>query len=60
MISSQQISANAKQQAIAIQQVLEAMNQLNQGAVQTASGISQTRVGTHKLNEAAVDLQTVV
>jgi len=60
VISSQQISANAKQQAIAIQQVLEAMNQLNQGAVQTASGISQTRVGTHKLNEAAVDLQTVV
>ncbi len=60
VISSQQISANAKQQAIAIQQVLDAMNQLNQGAIQTASGISQTRVGTHKLNEAAVDLQAVV
>ncbi len=60
VISSQQISANAKQQAIAIQQVLDAMNQLNQGAIQTASGISQTRVGTHKLNEAAVDLQVVV
>jgi hypothetical protein len=36
------------------------MNMLNQGATETASGISQTKVGTQKLNEAALNLQTVV
>jgi methyl-accepting chemotaxis protein len=43
--SSQQISLMAKQQAIAIQQVVDAMNALNQQVGQTASGISQTKVG---------------
>lgn len=60
VLSSQQISLNAKQQAIAIQQVVDAMTALNQGAVQNASGISQIKVGTQKLNEAALDLQAVV
>jgi methyl-accepting chemotaxis protein len=60
VMSSQQISLTAKQQAIAIQQVVDAMNMLNQGATETASGISQTKVGTQKLNEAALNLQTVV
>ena len=60
VLSSQQISLNAKQQAIAIEQVVEAMNSLNQAAAQTASGISQTKIGTQKLNEAALDLKAVV
>lgn len=60
VVSSQQISLNAKQQAIAIEQVVSAMNALNQAAAQTASGISQTKVGTQKLNEAALDLKTVI
>jgi methyl-accepting chemotaxis protein len=60
VLSSQQISLNAKQQAIAIEQVVEAMNSLNQAAAQTACGISQTKVGTQKLNEAALDLKAVV
>jgi methyl-accepting chemotaxis protein len=60
VLSSQQISLNAKQQAIAIEQVVEAMNSLNQAAAQTACGISQTKVGTQKLNEAAIDLKAVV
>jgi methyl-accepting chemotaxis protein len=60
VLSSQQISLNAKQQAIAIEQVVEAMNSLNQAAAQTACGITQTKVGTQKLNEAALDLKSVV
>ncbi|MEG4804390.1 methyl-accepting chemotaxis protein [Microcoleus sp. ARI1-B5] len=60
VLSSQQISLNAKQQAIAIEQVVEAMNSLNQAAVQTACGITQTKVGTQRLNEAALDLKAVV
>ncbi|WP_341731464.1 methyl-accepting chemotaxis protein [Microcoleus sp. EPA2] len=60
VLSSQQISLNAKQQAIAIEQVVEAMNSLNQAAAQTACGISQTKIGTQKLNEAALDLKAVV
>ncbi|MBE9184060.1 methyl-accepting chemotaxis protein [Microcoleus sp. LEGE 07076] len=60
VLTSQQISLNAKQQAIAIQQVVEAMNSLNQAAAQTAEGITQTKVGTQKLNEAALDLKGVV
>jgi methyl-accepting chemotaxis protein len=60
VMSSQQISLTAKQQAIAIQQVGDAMNALNQGALQTASGINQTKVGTQKLNEAALSLKAIV
>jgi methyl-accepting chemotaxis protein len=60
VLSSQQISLNAKQQAIAIEQVVEAMNSLNQAAAQTACGIGQTKIGTQKLNEAALDLKSVV
>ncbi len=60
VLNNQQISLNIKQQAIAIQQVVEAMNNINQGARETANGISQTKVGTQKLNEAALDLKTII
>lgn len=60
VVNNQQISLTAKQQAIAIPEVVEAMNNLNQGAVQTASGITQTKVGIQKLNEAAHSLKTLV
>ncbi|MEG4028798.1 MULTISPECIES: methyl-accepting chemotaxis protein [unclassified Microcoleus] len=59
-ISSQQISLNAKQQAVAINQVVEAMNAINHGARETASGVSQIKVSTHQLNSAAQKLQAVV
>ncbi len=59
-VSSQQISLTAKQQAIAIDQVVEAMNALNQGAVETASGIAQTKAGIQKLNQAARHLNSIV
>ena len=60
VLNNQQISLNIKQQAIAIQQVIEAMNALNQGAKETASGITQTKIGTQNLNEAAIQLKTLV
>jgi len=60
VLSSEQISLTAKQQAIATQQVISAMDMINQGAVQTASGISQTKVSTQRLNDAALNLQSVV
>ncbi|MBD2151361.1 methyl-accepting chemotaxis protein [Pseudanabaena sp. FACHB-1277] len=59
-ISSQQISLNAKQQAVAINQVVEAMNAINLGSRETASGVSQIKVSTHQLNAAAQKLQAVV
>jgi methyl-accepting chemotaxis protein len=58
--SNQQISFNIKQQAIAIQQVGDAMNDLNQATFQTVSGITQVKMGTQKLNEAALNLKSIV
>lgn len=60
VLCSQQISLSAKQQAVAIQQVVEAMNALNHAASQTANGIGQTRIGTQKLNDAAQSLKSIV
>lgn len=58
--SNQQISFNIKQQAIAIQQVGDTMNALNQAASQTVTGINQVKMGTQKLNETALNLKSVV
>lgn len=60
VLNNQQISLNIKQQAIAIQQVVEAMNAINQGAKETATSITQTRIGTQKLNEASLSLKSIV
>lgn len=60
VLNSQQISLNVKQQAIAIQQVVEAMNSLNVAARETAAGIGQIKIGTQRLNDAAQDLKAVV
>ncbi|MGB8686443.1 MAG: methyl-accepting chemotaxis protein [Microcoleus sp.] len=58
--SNQQISFNIKQQAIAIQQVGDAMSSLKESASQTVSGITQVKIGTQKLTEAAFNLKSVV
>lgn len=60
VVSSQQIYLNTKQQALAIEQVVDAMNALNKGAAEAASGITQSRIGTQKLNQAALNLRYVV
>lgn len=59
-VNNQQISLTAKQQAIAIQQVVDAMVSINQGASETASGLSQTKTSTQQLHEAALALKAVV
>ncbi|MCC5652440.1 methyl-accepting chemotaxis protein [Nostoc sp. XA013] len=59
-VNGQQISLTSNQQAIAVQQVVEAMNSLNIAARETASGISQIKVGTQRLNDAAQELKAVV
>jgi methyl-accepting chemotaxis protein len=59
-LNSQQISLTAKEQAIAIQQVVDAMTTLNRGAAQTASAIRQARVGTQQINAAAQNLKSIV
>ncbi len=58
--SNQQISLNIKQQAIAIEQVADEMNSLNRTASQTIKDINQIKIGTQKLNEAALNLKSVV
>lgn len=60
VLNNQQIFLNIKQQAIAIQQVVDAMNALNIAAQETTGGISQIRIGTQRLNEAAQNLQAIV
>lgn len=59
-VNGQQISLTSNQQAIAVQQVVEAMNSLNIAARETASGITQIKVGTQRLNDAAQELKAVV
>lgn len=57
---SQAISTTAQRQAKSIQQVLEAMNNINVGAGQAARGLSQTKEGTKQISTAAVRLKKLV
>ena len=59
-LNSQQISLNVKQQAIAVRQVVQAMNAVNLGAKESASGIAQVKASTQQLNEAAQKLKSVI
>lgn len=59
-LNSQQISLNIKQQAIAIEQVVQTMNALNLAARESAAGVSQIKGGIHQLNQAALDLKAIV
>jgi methyl-accepting chemotaxis protein len=58
--NSQQISMNAKQQAVAIQEVLDVMNNLNLEAKETALGINQIKVSIEQLDEAACKMKKLV
>ncbi|MCC3439160.1 MAG: hypothetical protein EAZ39_03300, partial [Oscillatoriales cyanobacterium] len=55
-LNNQQIALNANQQAIAIEQVLAAMNHVNLGATETASSLAQVKVCTELLNQTAAEL----
>jgi uncharacterized phage infection (PIP) family protein YhgE len=59
-LNSQQISLSAKQQAVAIQQILSAIGEINLGAKETAQGIGQVRDSTKKLTSVAQNLKTSV
>ncbi len=58
--NTQQISLNVKQQAIAIGEVLEAMNIINTGARESAAGVAQTKEGIHQLDRSAQTLKLLV
>lgn len=58
--STEQITLNVKQQAMAINEVLQAMNALNKGSTETANGVAQTKIGIEQLNQAAYKLTEIV
>jgi CHASE3 domain sensor protein len=57
--NAQQVMLNAKQQGMAIGQVVEAMTVLNSGARETAAGILQTKAGVDQLKMAAGNLRQI-
>ena len=59
-LNSQQISLTARQQALAIQQVLDSMNLLSHHAEQATTGLRETKTGVQALNETASDLKAIV
>ncbi|MBL1208788.1 methyl-accepting chemotaxis protein [Geminocystis sp. GBBB08] len=60
VMNNQQIALNIRQQSTAFEQVLTAMNAINQGARETSAGITQTRIGTQKLNDVTKELKELV
>lgn len=60
VLSTQQISLNAEQQVTAIQQVVDAMNNLNASAQENVRGITQVKNRTQELSKASRNLQDVV
>jgi methyl-accepting chemotaxis protein len=59
-LNSQQMSMTTKQQAIAIQKVLNAMNFINEGSKENTVGIHQVKMSTRELNQVADELKAVV
>lgn len=55
-IGNQDIARLQKQQVLAIQQTIEAIETIDQGIRETALGMSQTRSGTEQLNRTAQEL----
>ncbi len=60
VVNNQQISLNLKQQLDAIQQVVQAMDNINRGAKETATDINQTKLGTEQLSAVALTLKEIV
>jgi methyl-accepting chemotaxis protein len=59
-LNSQQIALSAKQQAVAVQQVISAMNAINLGAKETATGVTQVKASTSILADSAKNLSKTV
>ncbi|MDF3819097.1 methyl-accepting chemotaxis protein [Leptospira sp. 96542] len=58
--STEQITLNVKQQSIAISEVVQAMNNLNNGSRETATGITQTKIGIGQVQSATLSLKRIV
>lgn len=58
--NTREIEQSAKQQAVAVQEVVAAINALNLGAQETTDGIANVKTSTDKLNSAARQLEAVV
>jgi methyl-accepting chemotaxis protein len=56
-IGNQDIARLQRQQVLAIQQTIEAIEMIDQGIRETALGMSQTRGGTEQLNRTAQELE---
>lgn len=56
-LNNQQISLNVKQQAFAIQQVLETMKSINSGSHETTAGIARVKDNIILLNQTVKELQ---
>jgi methyl-accepting chemotaxis protein len=59
-LNSQQIVLSAKQQAVAVQQAVSAMNAINLGSRETAAGVVQVKAATFELASTAQQLQAMV
>jgi methyl-accepting chemotaxis protein len=59
-LNSQQISTAAKQQAVAIQQVLSSMTMISQGSQESAVGMHQVKMTTRELTQVADELKAAV
>jgi methyl-accepting chemotaxis protein len=55
-LNNQQIALSSKQQAVAVQQIVSAMNAINLGAKETSAGIAQVKTATNQVNQAAKNL----
>ena len=58
--NSQQISQGSKEQAVSVQEVISAMNEVNLGAQETATGIIQVKQVIEELKEEANRLKAIV
>lgn len=60
VVNSQQISFTARNQAIAIQDVFQAVSSLNLASQENSTGISEVKLGIEQLNQAAQNLKSAV
>ncbi|GAB4305623.1 MAG: hypothetical protein Fur0025_47700 [Oscillatoriaceae cyanobacterium] len=60
VVNTKQISLNVEQQAIAIGQIVTAMNDINQGATHAASGMTQAFRSSQQLHQVAENLKALV
>lgn len=58
--SVEQISLNIRQQSVAVNEIVQAMDSLNRGSAENVAGISQIRQGMSQVNDAARDMQSLV